>query len=198
MNDDPRARRQPLSPPRLLRRLRAGEGGQSLIEMIVTMSIALTILAALLMLWTSAASDETVNAARYESIDDASRSLERMTREVRESVTVTPTSASVLNLKLWKRGLAAADTSALHQVEYDCARAGAVAGTFQCQRTDLTTGATELVLDGLSTSSVFSNAAGAPNLQIRLSLRVTSQNNPIVVSGGASPRNCTGALTSCS
>lgn len=168
----------------------------SLIELIVTMSMALVILAALLVLWSSAARNETVNAARYESIDDASRTLERMTREVREATAVTPT-PSVLTLSVWKRGLAATDASALHQITYDCSRAGSRAGTFACTRKDLMTGAEETVVDALSSSSVFSAVAGQPNLEISLSMVVSNQDNPIVVSGGASPRNCTGALSSC-
>jgi len=196
VSDDPRTRTSRSPRGWLARRLRAQEDGFSLIEMIVTMSMSLVILAALLVLWSSTARNETVNAARYESIDDASRTLERMTREVREATTVSQT-ASKVTLTVLKRGLAVTDVSAPHAIEYDCSGAGSRAGTFACTRTDHTTGATAIVLDALTTSSVFSNVAGQPNLKISLSLVVSNQDNPIVVSGGASPRNCTGALSSC-
>lgn len=170
----------------------------SLIELIVTMSMALTILAALLGLWSSAASDETVNAARYQSIDDASRSLDRMTREVREAITVVPASSSVVSLRLWRRGLTAASTSVPHDITYDCSGAGSRASTYACRRTDVTTASEPaLVIDGLASPAVFTNTAGQAALKIQLSVVVASQAHPIVLRSGASPRNCTGALSSC-
>jgi type II secretory pathway pseudopilin PulG len=197
VGEGPRARTSPQR-RRLTQRLRREEDGVSLIELIVTMSMALTILAALLGLWSSAASDETVNAARYQSIDDASRSLERMTREVREAISVVPASSSVVSLRVWKRGLTAASTSVPHDITYDCSGAGSRPSTYACRRTDVTAaGGSALVIDGLASPAVFATTAGEPELKIELSLVVASQANPIVVRGGASPRNCTGALSSC-
>lgn len=170
----------------------------SLIELVVTMSMALTILAALLGLWSSAASDETVNAARYQnqSIDDASRSLERMTREVREAISVVPASTSVVNLRVWKRGLTAASTSVPHDITYDCSGAGSRPSTYACRRTDVTAASgPALVIDGLASPSVFTTTAGQPALKIELAVVVASQSHPIVLRSGASPRNCPGALS---
>lgn len=170
----------------------------SLIELIVTMSMALTILAALLGLWSSAARDETVNAARYQSIDDASRSLERMTREVREATSVVPASASVVDLRVWKRGLAAASTSVPHDIRYDCSGAGSSPSTYACRRTDLTAAdGPALVIDDLASPSVFTSTADQPELKIELAVLVGSQTHPIVLRSGASPRNCAGALSTC-
>ncbi|MDX6718603.1 MAG: hypothetical protein QOJ63_857 [Solirubrobacteraceae bacterium] len=170
----------------------------SLIELVVTMSMALTMLAALLGLWSSAASDETVNAARYQTIDDASRSLERMTREVREAISVVPASTSVVNLKVWKRGLTAASASLTHDISYDCSGAGSRPSTYACRRNDTTAGSgPRLVIDGLASPAVFSNLAGEPALKIALAVVVANQGRPIVLRSGASPRNCHGALSSC-
>jgi Tfp pilus assembly protein PilW len=198
VGEGPRAPTWPQRRRRLAQRLRREEDGVSLIELIVTMSMALTILATLLGLWSSAASDETVNAARYQSIDDASRSLERMTREVREATSVVLASSSVLNLRVWKRGLTAASTSVSHDITYDCSDAGSRPGTYACRRTDVTAaGGPALVIDGLASPAVFTTTADEPELKIELSVVVARQTHPIVLRSGASPRNCTGALSSC-
>jgi type II secretory pathway pseudopilin PulG len=198
VGNGPRARTPAHRCRRLAQRLRREEDGVSLIELVVTMSMALTILAALLGLWSSAASDETVNAARYQSIDDASRSLERMTREVREAISVVPASSSVVNLRVWKRGLTAASTSVPHDITYDCSGAGSRPSTYACRRTDVTAASgPALVIDGLASRSVFTTMAGQPALKIELSVVVASQSHPIVLRSGASPRNCPGALSSC-
>ncbi len=174
------------------------EDGFTLIELLVTMTVSLTILAAVLSVWSGAAANEKRNAERYDSLDVARTALERMTREVREAVAVTGVTDRAVTLKLWKRDLAGASPSALHVITYDCGAAGAVASSYRCVRTDTTAatpGAT--VIDRLSSPSVFTTTGGQPNLELRVSVLVSGAPNPIVLHSGASPRNCTGALSGC-
>lgn len=178
-------------------RLRS-EDGFTLVELLTVLTMSGLILGALLALWSGAASRETANAARFQSLDDARNGLERLTREVREAVAVTGVTGSVVHLKVWKRDLAGATPSVLHEIVYDCSAAGSKAGTFACQRTDVTAGtAPTQLLDGISSSSVFETTAGQPELQFEFKVAVPKATNPIVLRGAASPRNCEGALSTC-
>jgi Tfp pilus assembly protein PilW len=174
------------------------DGGWTLVELLVTMVMGLVILGALLSVWPVAASDQQRSEARYESIDGARIALERMTRDVRESVAVTGVTASAVHLKLWTRDLPGAGASVLHDVVYDCAAAGSLAGTFACNRSDVTAGTPAVTMvNRLSSSAVFTSTAGQPDLSVNLSVIVAKAVNPVVIRGGASPRNCTGALSAC-
>ncbi len=174
------------------------QDGWTLIELLVTMTVSLTILAAVLSVWSGAAANEQRNADRFHSLDTARTALERMTRDVREAVAVTGITDRAVTLKLWTRDHAAATPSALHVVTYDCGLAGGVSSSYRCVRTDTTAGTPgETVIDRLSSPSVFTATAGAPDLGLRLSVLIAGATNPVVLHSGASPRNCTGALSSC-
>jgi len=174
------------------------QDGWTLVELLVTITVSLVILAGVLSLWTGAAANEEHNAQRFKTLDEARTALERMTRDVREAVAVTGVTSQVVTLKLWTRDLAGATPSALHVVAYDCGVPGTIASTYRCVRTDTTASApAETVIDRLTSPSVFTTTAGKPNLELRLSALIVGASNPIVLHSGASPRNCTGALSAC-
>jgi prepilin-type N-terminal cleavage/methylation domain-containing protein len=171
------------------------EDGWTLIELLVTMVVSLVILAGVLSVWAGAAANENHNAQRYETLDVARTALERMTRDVREAVSVTGITDRLVSLKLWTRDLAGASPSSLHVVTYNCGLSGVVAASYKCVRTDVTAGTLgKTVVDRLSSPSVFTATAGQPNLQLRLSVLIKGAVNPVVLHSGASPRNCVGAL----
>lgn len=179
------------------RQLRAEEGW-TLVELMTVILVSGVVMAALLTLWTGAARREANNAVRFESLDDASRVMERITREVRGAVAVTGVTASAATIKLWTRDALGTAPSVLRTIAYDCAGAGTRAGTFACMRQDTTAGTAAVrVLDGLTSASVFQTTAGQPDLRLSFSMWVPRSAHPIVVQGGASPRNCSGALSSC-
>ena len=162
------------------------EAGFTLVELLVTMTVALLMLAAILGLWTQAAGHERRNAARHDSLDRAATALERMTREVRQAAVLTLVSDRVLELRTYAVTPGAA-TGELRDLRYDCGVPGTEAGTNACRRTDLGGGDPATVLDGLASPSVFHEAGNG--VQIRLAVDVADARNPIVIHGGASPRN---------
>ncbi|MGH2840830.1 MAG: PilW family protein [Solirubrobacteraceae bacterium] len=174
------------------------EHGYTLVELLVTMTVSLTILIAVLSLWSGATANEQRNAERADSIEAARTGMERMTRDVREAVAVTGVTDRLMTLKLWTRDLAGASPSALHIVTYNCGVAGSATSSYRCVRTDTTAGtASKTIIDRLTSPSVFTTTAGQPNLELHVSVLVNGAPNPIVMHSGASPRNCTGALSAC-
>lgn len=174
------------------------EDGWTLLELLAAMTVGLVVLAAVLSVWTGAAANERRNAERNDSIEEARNGLERMTRDVRESVAVTGLTDRLVSLKLWTRDLAGTSPSELHVVTYDCGVAGSVASSYRCVRTDTTAGTgPRTVVDRLSSPSVFEPAAGQPQLGLKLSVIVAPGRTPVVMRSGASPRNCSGPLETC-
>jgi prepilin-type N-terminal cleavage/methylation domain-containing protein len=174
------------------------DAGFSLIELLVAMGVGLVILGGVLSLWSGAAANEGRNAERFDTVDATRNGLERMTRDVREATAVTGVTDRLVTLKLWTRDLAGATPSALHTITYNCGVAGSVASSYRCVRTDTTAGTPAVtVVDRLTSPSVFTTVAGQPNLQMKLSVLVSDATYPVVMHSGASPRNCTGALSAC-
>ncbi len=165
-----------------------GEEGFTLVELLTTMVVALIMLAAILGLWVQAAGHERANASRHDSLDRAATALERMTREVRESVSLALSGDDVVELRSWTSPVSGTP-SALHDIRYDCGAAGEQPGTYACTREDATAGAAPVtVLDGLTAPGVFALGAGDA-VRIQLAVAVTDARNPIVLRGGAAPRN---------
>lgn len=200
---------------RLRRRLRTldGEAGMTLIELLVAMIMGVIVVGGATAMLISAVRDQPKQQQQAENIDTARYQLERMTREIRNGVNVTESSASsvtfVARLRRVECGGAVPtnpSTPAIPcQVSYACT-------TSSCTRTERSVGQTSggvstTVVTGIDSAEVFcfvpsanadptecgSAQEGKAPTYIGIKLRVPnpSGSGALTVSDGASLRSAT-------
>ncbi|MFN2612844.1 MAG: prepilin-type N-terminal cleavage/methylation domain-containing protein [Solirubrobacterales bacterium] len=138
-------------------RLRHGEDGFTMIELLVSLSLGLVVVAAALMVFVSGLKSEPRASTRAAGVDQARFVMERMTRELRQGTSVSTSSASQISMVTYVDsatcGGAAASTAILCRVTYNCS-AGACTRTV-AQPSGASPGPAVRVVSGLSNSSVF-------------------------------------------
>jgi len=97
----------------VLSRLRTGEAGYSLIELLLVMSMMVVVLGAVLSLADVAQRSTPKDLERAHAIRDAQVGLDRMTRELRQTHTVVAYSDYTIEVKAWVGGQE-------RQITYDC------------------------------------------------------------------------------
>lgn len=166
-----------------LRRL-AGERGSTLVELLVAIPMIVTVFGAVASISGVFGHTAGVTAARSESIAATQVATDRMTREIRQSRSVTVVSGEEVRLQTYVRP-AAGGRKALGTVRYRCA-----AGT--CSRSELgadSTWSTPIpVVEGVTNTTVFHS--DEPNfVSITLHLDQPGQARDLVVADGVALAN---------
>jgi type II secretory pathway pseudopilin PulG len=181
-------------------RLRGGEAGLTLVELLVASAMGIVVLGAVGSLLISAVRDQPQISKRAQSISTARWVLERLTREIRNGIAVTPgkATATEVSFRTYVRDatcggtgtLASSQPSIECQVTYQCT-------TTQCTRIEAApgvyTGTATTIFEGINNSNVFSYSPNASEATfIKITLQMPSENGPtMTVSDGASLRNAT-------
>jgi prepilin-type N-terminal cleavage/methylation domain-containing protein len=174
------------------------EDGFTLVELMVSVSMMLVLLAAVLPVLVSATTQQDNQASRVSALDDDRVAIERMTHELREACTVTPSSvagtstASVTAVKLRSCGATAGSGAAVQSnLTYNCGIV--VGGVRRCVRTDNLSGHTLELIKGISGGNVFtvfgaSADGGRPRVAVHLQKIPEGSERPVTLSGSASLR----------
>jgi type II secretory pathway pseudopilin PulG len=177
------------------------EGGYTLIELLVASMMGVIVLGAIGSLVISAMRDQPMISERAQTITTARWVLERLTREIRNGIAVTPTRATAqeVSFRTYVRrtacgsGVAPASSapSIECQVTYRCT-------TTYCSRIEADPGVYEgtatKIFEGIDSSNVFSyspNAAEATFIKVTLQMPNPRGPSALTVSDGASLRNAT-------
>ena len=107
-------------PCRRQRRLIQGQGGSTLIELLVAMPIAIVLLGLVVQSLGQAGHDQQDIERRTEMLTDAQIGLERMTRELRQATWVYFRSSSVVDINVRGARRAPARDGVYRLVRYDC------------------------------------------------------------------------------
>lgn len=201
------------------KRLILGQGGSTLIELLVAMPLAIMLMFAILTTFSTAAQDEQRVERRTEALTDAQRGLERMTREFRQANWVYFRNSQIVDLEAMRRATPTSQ-AVPRLVRFNCSGQGCVryegpavtfppptSPTFESQR---------LILGGSTTNrtntrarlmgrSVFEPRGVDPStgvirrdflepdmLQIHLWLKIDGLDRPVEMVDGVSLRNLTG------
>lgn len=177
------------------------EGGYTLIELLVASTMGVVILGAVGSLMISAMRDQPMISERAQTITTARWVLERLTRELRNGIAVTPTRATAqeVSFRTYVRrtacGSGVVPASSLPSIEcqvtYRCT-------TTYCSRIEadpgVYTGTATKIFEGIDNSNVFSylpNAAEATFVKVTLQMPNPRGPAALTVSDGASLRNAT-------
>jgi hypothetical protein len=171
-----------------LRSPRHERGEVSLAELLVAAPIALILLTATLMLHLVSGREEQRTDNRVESLMEQRLGLERMTRELRQATSITPTSSDVVDAVAWLRP-PGGGASVQRAVRYDCShgdcerREGPVGGNL---------GSPLVLVPDLVNADVFDFQPDLVNptyVTVTLEIAVTGVNNPISMHDGVALRN---------
>jgi len=187
------------------RRLRgsSGEGGFTLVELLVASTMGAVVMAAVASLVISAVRDQPKISKQAQNITTARWVLERMTREIRDGIAVTTNPSyvkpNVVSFEAYVRrtscGATAQPASTAPpikcQITYTCT-------TTSCSRIEATpgtfTGTARPIFSGINSSQVFNYAPNETKptyIKITLRLPNPSGTGALTVSNGASLRNAT-------
>lgn len=177
-----------------LRTQRRPEGGWTLVELLVALTIGMVVMGGAVTIVIGAAKSEPRAGAKVDAIQEGRMALERITREVRQGVEAESPSSSRLSLITYVKhetcSGAAAGTAIPCLVTYNCA-AGACTRTV-AQPDGSSPGATAEVVRDLTSSAVFSYAPGAEDpdyVGVQLSFLKTQATGPVVLADGATLRS---------
>lgn len=102
-------------------RLVQGQGGSTLIELLVAMPIAVALLGLVTQAFVTGAKDHRIVERRAAAVSAANTGLERMTRELRQANWVYFTSSQIVDVEAMVRPNATTPATVRH-VRYDCSR----------------------------------------------------------------------------
>jgi prepilin-type N-terminal cleavage/methylation domain-containing protein len=180
-------------------RRQPGEGGFTLVELLVASAMGVIVMGAVASLMISAVRDQPKISGEAQNISTARWVLARLTRELRNGVAVKEGTASRISFEGYVRHatcggsakLAATSPSIKCRITYECT-------STSCSRKETTPpstiGPAKLVFDGINSNQVFSyspNAAEATYVKATLHIPDPSGTGSLVVSSGASLRNAT-------
>jgi prepilin-type N-terminal cleavage/methylation domain-containing protein len=170
----------------------AEEDGFTLIEFLVVMSMMLVLIAAIGPVLVSAGNQQSDQSTRISAIDGGRNTMDRVTRELRQACSISPTTGSTGVLTSTQLvGTTAgylstcADYSpagSLHTIRYDCTVVSVTPGPRKCVRTDVTAGTSVLMIDGVTNTNPFtvSGASGGhPRTAIALQLQPSAKHTSI-------------------
>ena len=173
---------------RVIARLRSDRGGISLPELILVSGMTIVIFAASLNFVQISASHQQGTGGRADALSQQRAGLERMTREVRQALTITASNPAIANIQKYAVGGAS-----LIQVRFDCS-AGSV-----CKRYEAPDGVTitsshlthDQLVSGVQ-SAVFTPstiASASDYVTVELQVSSAGRTSPSVLSDGVHLRN---------
>lgn len=176
-----------------------GEGGYTLIELLVSMMMGVVVLGAVGSLVVSAMKNQPKISERAQDITTARWVLERLTREIRNGIRVDNATSSSVSFETYVRHTACGGSTPLAstatpikcEVTYTCT-------TTACSRTEAAPGVyagqAKRIFEGIDSSSVFAyspSAQEATFIKVTLHMPNPTGYAPMTVSDGASLRNAT-------
>jgi type II secretory pathway pseudopilin PulG len=181
--------------------LRAGEEGFTLVELLVAATMGVVVMGAVASLVISAVRDQPKISKQAQNITTARWVLERMTREIRGGISITPghVKPESVSFKAYVRRTVCGGATALAstappiecQVTYTC-------NTTSCSRLESSpgtfTGTPNTIFSGINSSQVFTyapNEAAPTYVKVTLRFPNPSGTGALTVSDGASLRNAT-------
>jgi Tfp pilus assembly protein PilW len=181
-------------------RLRSAEEGFTLVELLVGSAMGVVVMSAVAMLVISAVRDQPKISKQAQNITTARWVLERMTREIRNGIVVSPQQAKSqsVSFRAYVRRTACGGSTPTSsappiecQITYTCS-------TTSCSRIEASpgvfTGTAQQIFSGIDSSQVFSYAPDELKptyVKITLRLPNPSGTGALTVSDGASLRNAT-------
>jgi prepilin-type N-terminal cleavage/methylation domain-containing protein len=175
------------------------DAGFTLVEVLVVCAVSSVVLAAIGLFAVTGLRHTSSAATRADALDRASFGLEQMSTELRQALELSPAvtgtqTTGVVDARRWTKSGA---SWVQRWFRYDCTAAGATAAERRCVRRDMTSGATTVLVDGLSATAdpVFTLLpARAPALsgevRIALAARVPHAQGPILLQSAVTPRTC--------
>lgn len=183
-----------------LSRLRSDERGITLVELLVASAMGVVVMGAVALLVISAVRDQPKITKQAQNITTARWVLERMTREIRNGILVSPGQAQPqsISFKAYVRrtacggGVPASSAPPIEcQITYTCS-------TTSCSRTEsnpgVFTGTAQPIFSGIDSNQVFTYAPDELKpTYVKITLRLPNPSGPgaLTVSDGASLRNAT-------
>jgi Tfp pilus assembly protein PilW len=174
----------PMAPLRRLGERLRSEQGFSLTELLVATSMMLVVLFAAMGFAEIAPRSASGAIDRSGALATQRTGLERMTRELRQALTLNATTPGVVEFQLYRPG-----TGAVRQVRYDCSQAG------ECRRSEGPAGGplanTDTLVTGVQSASFTSQTLSASQdyLTISLWVNVPNRAHPIALEDGVHLRN---------
>jgi prepilin-type N-terminal cleavage/methylation domain-containing protein len=181
-----------------LRQVR-GEGGFTLVELLVASAMGVVVMSAVASLLISAVREQPKISGEAQNITTARWVLERFTHELRNGIAVKEAGASKLSFEGYVRHTTCGGTATLPgtsasvkcRITYECS-------TTACTRKEsapgTTTGTPRQVFSGIDSSQVFTYSPSEKEptyVKVTLSLPDPSGTGSLTVSSGASLRNAT-------
>jgi Tfp pilus assembly protein PilW len=180
--------------------IRSEERGFTLVELLVGSAMGVVVMSAVAMLVISAVRDQPKISKQAQNITTARWVLERMTREIRNGIVVSPGQAKPesISFKAYVRrtacggGVPVSSAPPIEcQITYTCS-------TTSCSRTEsnpgVFTGTARQIFSGIDSNQVFTYAPDATKptyVKVTLRLPNPSGTGALTVSDGASLRNAT-------
>ncbi len=181
-------------------RKQSGEGGFTLVELLVSSMMGVVVMGAVASLVISAVREQPKISKEVQNVSNARWMLERLTHELRNGVAVKEGTASKISFEGYVRRttcggstpLAAASPAIKCRITYECS-------TTACTRKETspetTSGTAEPVFSGLISNQIFTYVPSAANATyVKATLQFpdpTDAGSPLVISSGASLRNAT-------
>jgi Tfp pilus assembly protein PilW len=177
-----------------------GEGGFTLVELLVSSAMGVIVMGAVASLVISAVREQPKISKEVQNVSNARWMLERLTHELRNGIAVKEGTASKISFEGYVRrttcggstALAASSPAIKCRITYECS-------TTSCTRKETspatTTGVATKVFSGLASDQIFTYVPSVANATyVKATLRLpdpTSAGSPLVISSGASLRNAT-------
>jgi prepilin-type N-terminal cleavage/methylation domain-containing protein len=181
-------------------RRQSGEGGFTLVELLVASAMGVVVMSAVASLVISTVRQQPKISKETQNVSSARWMLERITHELRNGIAVKEGTASKISFEGYVRHstcggstlLGPASPAIKCRITYECS-------TTACSRKETnpetTTGLARSVFTGLTSNQIFTyvpSAANATYVKVTLQLPdPTSAGSPLVISSGASLRNAT-------
>jgi type II secretory pathway pseudopilin PulG len=181
-------------------RNKRGEGGYTLVELLVAAAMGVVVMGAVASLMISAVREQPKISKESQNVTSARWMLERLTHELRNGISVKEGTASKISFEGYVRHsscggstMLPSNTSAIKcRITYECS-------TSACTRKETspatTTGVATPIFSGLASNQIFTYVPSVANATyVKATLRLpdpTDAGSPLVISSGTSLRNAT-------
>jgi type II secretory pathway pseudopilin PulG len=181
-------------------RRQSGEGGFTLVELLVASAMGVVVMGAVASLVISTVKQQPKITKETQNVSSARWMLERLTHELRNGIAVVEGTPSKISFEGYVRHSTCGGTTLLPAsspaikcwIAYECS-------TTACTRKETapktTTGPVTTVFTGLASNQIFTYVPSAANATyVKATLQLpdpTSAGSPLVISSGASLRNAT-------
>lgn len=177
-----------------------GEGGFTLVELLVASAAGVVLMGAVASLVIGTVRQQPKISKETQNVSSARWMLERLTHELRNGISVKEGTASKISFEGYVRHSTCGGTTVLSssspaikcRITYECS-------TTACTRRETdpetTIGVPKTVFSGLTSDQIFTYVPSVANATyVKMTLRLpdpTSSGSPLVISSGASLRNAT-------